>query len=802
MLVQDVRYALRTMARNPGFAAVGILVLGLGIASTTAVFSVVNAALLRPLPYTDPSRLVAVSLLWPGAPREAGVTLRGVETWRQQTRSLSGVGSFVFTELPVKAGSRSDSLVTAAVDPELLHTLGVRPTFGADFSGSGSTAPDRSAIVSYRFWRDALAGDPSTIGRAITVNGSSFTLVGVLPASFQFPRADASYYEKDVDLLIPVVNIADQWGRDNAQWFVIGRLADGMSAAQAQAELTAIDLHARRAPAGAIVPSVRVSSLRERTSRQVRPALLIIFGISLVLLAIACVNVMSLWFSRAAARTREIAIRKAIGASIGRIVRQMMTESACLTVLAGLAGVLLARVFQNALIGLSPFHLPISGRIDIDWRVLGFATLACAVAATLSAVLPALHSSLDREHVMSGAGSRTSSGRLVRNIQRTLTAAQVALGLALLVTAGLLVNSLWRLSDVDPGFRSRNVIGFTFSVPSDHPRNELPALYDRMLAGIGNVPGVESVGLVNYLPPEQRKGVFVPVAIDGEPVTPNGPRPVCNFAMANADYFATLGIPIVAGRAFTNVDSAASTPVAIANDAFVKRYLADGRVVGRRIKTAFDAQPREIVGVIGPMRDRGLGAPPVPAIYVPFRQFAFGYGSIAVRAAVPASALVPAIRERLTEIDGSIPLQNFETLDGRIRDSLGEPRFYTVLSSACAVLAVLFVALGLYGVMAYSVSRRTAEIGVRIAVGAQPSAIVRMVLQQGFIVGAMGSAAGAAMALWLTRLLRGLLFEITPADPSTFAVSIAFVLGVTLVASYVPARRASRVDPIVALRQD
>ena len=802
MLLQDLRYAVRTMAKTPGFTALGILVLGLGIGSATAVFSVVNAALLRPLPYSDPSRLVAVSLLWPGGTREANVTLRSVETWRQEARTVSDIGSFVFTELPVKTGSQSESLVTAAVDPELLRTLGVQPMLGSNFAGGGSTAPDRSAIVSYRFWHDALGADRAAVGRGITINGSAFTLIGVLPPTFQFPRADASYYDTDVDLLIPVVNIADQWGRDNAQWFVIGRLAKGTSAAQAQAELGAIDGHARHPQAGGPVPVVRVSSLGERTSRQVRPALLIIFGISLVLLAIACVNVMSLWFSRVAARAREIAIRKAIGASLGRIVRQMMTESACLTFSAGVVGVLLAWGFQNALISLSPFHVPISGRIDIDWRVLGFAVLACAAAATFSGVLPALHCSLDREHLMSGAGTRSSSGRLVRNIQRVLTTAQVALGLALLVAAGLLVNSLWRLSDVNPGFRSHNVVGFTFSVPSDHARKELPALYDRMLSGLAGLPGVESVGLVNYLPPEQRKGVFVPVTIDGAPVVPNGPRPVCNFAMANPDYFGTLGIPIISGRGFTEADSASSTPVAIANDAFVKRYLPDGHVLGRRIKTPFDGQPREIVGVIGPVRDRGLGVAPVPAVYVPFRQFAFAYGSIAVRAGMPASALVPAIRVRLGEIDGSIPLQNFETLDDRLRGSLNEPRFYTVLSSACAALAVLFVALGLYGVMAYSVSRRTAEIGVRIAVGAQPSAIVRMVLQQGLIVGLTGAAAGAAISLWLTRLLRGLLFGVTPADPLTFAASIAFVIGVTLAASYWPARRASRVDPIVALRQE
>ena len=799
MVPQDIRYAIRSMRHAPGFTGAGIAILGLAIAAATAVFSVVNAALLRPLPYPNPSRLVSVSLLWPGATREGGVTLREVELWRGQAKSFSAVGSFVFTELPVKAGSTSYSLVTAAVDPELLRGLGTAPILGANFSGSGSTRPDNSALVSYRFWRQALGGDPTAVGRSLDVNGSAFVLAGVLPASFQFPRADASFFDKDVDLLIPVVNIADQWGRDSAQWFVVGRLAESVTAAQAQAELSGLDRRLSR-PVSSPIPAARVSSLSDITTRGVRPALLLIFGISTILLLIACVNVMSLWFSRAAARARELAIRKAIGASFGRILRQMLTESACLTCMAAGIGLALARALQKTLIGLSPFHVPLSGPIDIDGHVVGFAACACVVATLVSSVLPALYSSVDRDHLLT-AGTRTSGGRLFTRMQRVLSTAQIALGLSLLTAAALLVNSLWRLSEVDPGFRSRGVVGFTFDIPSDHPRRELPALYDRLLAGIGALPGVQSVGLVNYLPPEQRKGVFVPVAIEGQASNPSG-RSFCNFAMTNEDYFVTLGIPIVAGRPFTEADAATSTPVAIVNDVFVKRYLPDGRALGRHMTTAFDSRAREIVGVTGSVRDRGLAVASVPAVYVPFRQYAFGYGSIAVRALVPPSTLVPEIRARVAQLDPGIPLDNFETLGQRLRRSLGEPRFYTVLASACAGLAVLFVALGLYGAMAYSVSRRTPEIGIRMAVGAQPAAIAAMILRQGLAVGIGGAAIGVAMAFWLTRLLRGLLFEVQPGDPLTFAAASAFVIAITLLASYLPARRASRVDPLVALRQN
>ena len=801
MFVQDLRYAFRSMRHNPGFTAAGIAILALAIAATTAVFSVVNASLLRALPYADPSHLTSLSLLWPNTTREGPVSLHEVEFWREQARAFTGVGSFVFTELPVKAGATSYSVVTAAVDPELLRTLGTPLMLGGNFSGSGSTHPDTSAIISFRFWRDALGADRNAIGKTLTVNGSPFSIAGVLPASFQFPRADASFYDNDVDLLIPVVNIADQWGRDTSQWFAIGRLRDGANLAQAQAELSAIDSRVSR-PQSSPAPAIRVASLSDVTTHTVRPALLLIFGISVVLLLIACVNVMSLWFSRAAARSRELAIRKAIGASFARVLRQMVTESACLTFSAGLAGVMLARVFQRALVDLSPFHVPLSGTIDIDWRVITFAACVCALAAVVSGVLPAFYSNLDGDSLLGGTGTRVSSTRRFVRVQRALSIGQIALGVALLTAAGLLVNSLWRLSEVDPGFRSHGVVGFTFTVPADHPRNQNSALYERLLTSIAALPGVQAVGLVNYLPPEQRKGVFVPVTIEGETPDSSSGRSFCNFAMANDDYFKTLGIPIVSGRAFTKADSETSAPVGIANDAFVRRYLRQRPALGRLVKTPFADRPYEIVGVLGPMRDRGLGVGSVPALYVPFKQFAFGYGSIAVRSTVPASALVPAIRARAAQIDASIPLQNFETLDERIRSSLGEPRFYTVLASSCAGLAVLFVALGLYGLMAYSVSRRTPEIGIRMAVGAQPAAILRMVLRQGLGVGIVGAAIGAAISLWLTRLLRGLLFHVTPADPLTFAAAISMVMLITLLASYLPARRASRVDPIVALRHD
>lgn len=801
MLLQDVRYAFRTMRRNPGSTAFGVLILALGIGAATSVFSVVNAVLLRPVPYAAASRLAAVSRVYPQSPAASlPVSLADVEEWRRRSRQLDGIGSFVFTQVPVRIGDESLSVVTAAVDPELLPTLGTTPALGANFAGSGSTHADRSAILSYRLWSDTLNGDRGAVGRTILVNGEPYTVAGVLPQTFQFPRADASFFDDGVGLLIPVANIADGWGRSSTQWFAVARLSPGGSFDRAEAELNAIAAHASpSAPRAA--GSVRVASLRDQTTRQVRPALMLIMASAAVLLLIACVNVMNLWFSRSAARGREIAIRKAIGATSWRIVRQLLTESLCLVFLAGAAGVVLARLLQSAIVALSPVHLPVSGRIEVDFRVLAFAVAVCAAAAILSGLLPAIHTSLEREH-LSGGGTRISRGRTVANLQGALTISQVALGLALLTGAGLLVNSLWRLGSVHPGFSTNGVLGFSLSVPSDHARSGNAVLYERILSDIREIPGVTAVGWITNLPPEQREGVFIPFTVAGRAPSRPDERLICNFQVSSEDYFRALDIPLEAGRPFTAADRSSSAPVAMVNEALARRYFPDTPAVGQQIKTAFDGRPREIVGVIREIHDRGLGVPTVPTVYVPFRQSGTSFGSIAVRSAVPEAQLVGAVRERVRRIDPSIPLSDFEMLDARVHRSLGEPRFYTVIAAICAAMAVLFVTLGLYAVVAYSVARRTPEIGIRVAMGARRTVILGMVIWQGVRMGAIGAAIGVAISFWVTRLLGKLLFGVTPADPLTFSLATAFLLVVTMLASYVPARRASRIEPLVALRHE
>ena len=799
-LWMDIRYSFRTLAKSPAFAFIAILVLALGIGATTAIFSVVNAVLIRPLPYQDPARLVAISSL----NRRAGasrtfptVSLNEVERWRDESRSLESLGSFVFSSVPVSVGTQSLYLISIGADPELLDTLGIRPALGRNLPGSGSKLKDPSVLISHRIWVEAFQRDPQVIGRSFSMNGHPATVAGVLPPTFQFPRSDASYFSEDPDLIFPVANIADNWGRDSTQWFAIGRLKAGGTIAQADAELKTITARMPGAEPSLRDMSVQLSALNAETTASVRPALLLTLGISIVLLLIACTNIMNLLFSRAAQRGREMAVRKAVGATSWRLVRQMLTESACLTLLAGAIGVALADLATGALVGLSPAHLPISGRVEIDWTVLAFAFVVCSAASILAGVLPALHRSRQTDALT--ATTRSSASRALLHFQRVMMITQIALGVGLLAAAGLLAHSLYRLSSVDPGFRTEGTLAFELAFPSFHPV-ETPRLYERILEATRGVPGVVSAGWITNPPPETRAGAFILFSIVGSTAAL---RPVCNIQVTSEDYFETAGIALTRGRDFSAADARGTPRVAIVNETLARQYFPQGDSLGRHIALSWEGQnDREIVGIIRDIHDRGLNTKSVATVYVPYRQLAFGYGGVVARTKGAPESVIPEIRRRVALVDPTLPLKNVTTIGTRLRRTLDAPRFYTIMAAGCALMAVLFVTLGLYGVVSYSVSRRTAEIGIRMALGAPAEQILRGILWQGLQMAAIGVAMGVALSLAATRLLATLLFEVKPIDPPTLGLAAALVVVVTLVASYFPARRASLVHPMVALRQE
>ncbi len=806
--MQDLRWAFRALRRSPGFTVVAGLVLALAVGATTAVFSVVNAVLIRPLPYREPDRLLAVSSVYapPGAARNdvQRVALSDVDDWRKATTTLESIGAFAYTQLPIRTGDRAFSPVTALVDPEFLPTLGVVPERGTLFAPRGTPGTDFSIIISHRFWALAFDSDPAVVGRPVSVDGASYVVRGVMAEDFQFPRADASYYAEPVDLIVPAAGFSG-FPQNTNQWFGIARLRGGVPLARAADELRTIAAGMAAADARHRDWTVGLASLTDVTTRASRPALLVVLAISLLLLVIAASNVTNLLFSRGAARGSELAIRQAMGCSTGRLVRQMVLESACLTVASGILGVALAVSATNAIVALSPVHLPITQAISLDGSVILFALAVCLATAIAAGIVPAIHAARTSDALVRAPGTRATGGRAIGRAQRALCVVQIALGVALLSVAGTLSGGLWRLSDTDPGYRTDGVMGFAFSVPNDHPMAQRIAFYRDALEQVRTIPGVTSAGLISFLPPETRAGVFMGFSVEGAPPPAKGAPPnVANHLITSPGYFSTMEMSMAAGRDFAESDDEKGAPVIVVNEAFVRKYFADGRALGQRVGIAFGGgkPTREIVGVVRDVHDRGLGRKAYPTIYIPYRQFALPYGSMAVRASADPASIVPEIRRRLARLDPAIPLVNFERVADRIHASLDEPRFYTWLAAVCAGMAVLFVTLGLYGIVSFNVARRTSEFGVRMAIGASSGAILRLVLAQGVWMSGVGSAIGLALALASTRVLGSLPIPVKSLGVAAVASAVGLVAGVTLAASYIPARRASRVSPLAALRQD
>lgn len=803
--LQDIRWAMRSLRRGPGFAIGAGLILTLAVGATTAVFTVVNAVLIRPLPYARPQRLFAVSDVYAPAGRPPEDVVRGrltdVERWRPRATSLEAIGAFAYSEEPIQVGNAAYSPVTALMDPEFLPMLGVPLARGSYFERRNGEGVDFSAIISDRLWREAFGADPAAVGRTVSVNGQVFVVRGILPRGFQFPRADAAYSARPVDLAVPAATMPG-FPHGNRQWLIIARLKDGVSPAQARDQLRAL----AAGDASENPPdrdwTVAMQPLAEATAAGSRLPLLIVFAITLILLAIASSNVVNLLLSRGATRAHELAIRRAMGCTTVRLVRQLISESTVLTLLSGVAGIGLAALTTNAIVALSPVRLPLTERIGVDWRVTLFAIVMSLLTGALAGLVPALHAARTSDSAVRSPGTRASAGRELGRIQGALCVTQVALGVALLTVAGSLVGGLARLGATDPGFRSDGVFGFSLSFPGDRPMEARRTFYQQTLDDIGSIPGVTSVGLITFLPPETRAGVFMPIEVDGEAAPPpNAPGNFANYLVTSPDYFRTIGVTMAAGRNFTPDDNELGRRVVVVNEAFARRYLG-GNAVGRRLSGAFGVDHAEVVGVVHDSHDRGLARDAIPTLFVPFRQFAMMYGAIAIRSSVSPASIIPEIRRRMTRLDPAVPLVDFQTIDSRIHSSLDEPRFYSLLAGGCAGMAVLFVALGLFGLVSFSVSRRTAEFGIRMAVGASSGMIQRLVLRQGVLLAVTGAAIGIALAILPARALGALPFPVRPADPALVGGSVGLVVLVTMLASWLPAWRASRVSPLAALRLD
>ncbi len=792
---QDLRFGLRGLRRNPGFAAVAVLTLALGIGATTAIFTVVNAVLLRPLPYPHPEELVYVQQVLGNYGVQAYVYSPEYSAWQDRSRSLRQVAAYMFAQYNLTGGGEPERVKAGMATASFFSLLGVRPVAGRTFL-PGDDAPGTAPVVvlSEALWRRRYGGNPSIVGKGITLDGKEYTVVGVLPSSFVVP--DKFKLITDYALWVPLVTRQ----KGMAMIRAIGRLKPAVTVATAQAELDAIAQSAlpKRFLELAKV-SVVLSTWHDQVTENSRRSLLLILGAVGFLLLIACVNVANLVLSRATAREREIAVRLATGASRSRIVRQLLTESALLALAGGLLGLGLARWGKDLLVAFISPNLPALEPIGLDYRVLGF-SLALAVVTGLAAGLaPALQSSkVSLSEVLKEASRSTSevrSGKVFRNV---LIVFETALALVLLVGSGLLFRSFLRVRGIDLGFRSKNFLSMTVNLtPSEYATpNVQAAFFQQLMERIKGLEGVQAVA-GSTCPPLGSQKMFVTTAlkVEGQVVEVAHVRTTA----VSPGYFRALGIPLTQGRYFTEADGATSPSVVIVDESFARRYCLGGRCLGGRI--GFRRVVFTIVGIVANARDEAEQAP-TPEVYVPFAQASQPYMAVLVRTAGNPKLWASAVRSQVAIIDKDQPPHDVMTLDDLRTQSLTPRRVNMLLFGAFGALGLILASIGIYGMVSYSVSQRTHEIGVRMALGAERGDVLRFVIRQGLTVILIGVAVGIIGALALTRFLSTLLYGVKPTDPATIAAVSVLLIVVAALASVIPARRATTLDPMVALRYE
>jgi len=801
-LRQDVHYAFRALARSPGFAAAAILTFALGIGVNTAMFTVLNGVLLRPLPFKDPDRLYLVSHRPDNAmfAREASMLDRQYVEYRRQTRTFEATTSYNTFPTTLTGAGEPARIATTAVTAGFFDVLGVRPSLGRAFGPDESHAGAKVVIISDAVWRDRFSSDRAVIGRSLSLDGERRTIVGVMPPGFDFPTGARLWFPTDYEFN----------PHRMAMRPVLGRLAAGVTPRQARAELVAFVQSAdAERPAERVERAVtEVIPLRQQIVGNVRRSLLLFAGAVSFVLLIACANVANLLLMRAATRQREISVRAAIGAGRQRLIRQLLTESVVLAFLGGLLGLVIAAGGVRALLALAPVDLlPRVSEIRLDGTVLGLTALLCVIAGVGFGIVPAFRATRPDLH-LSLSGARHSAGAARVRLRNTLVAAECALAIVLLVGAGLLMRSFVRLRSVNLGFRPDNIVTFMVDLSDDRyptvaSMHEFRARTNQALA---RLPGVSAVAAVNWRPLSWNATIGDFELSDGRKLPPNY---MALKPAVTPDYFRVMGIRIREGRAFTDRDEAAAPRVVVVSRLVADRFWPNGDAIGQRIAMVDKPKPEDwmtIVGIADDIVQFDVKDAPTPAVYLPLPQVEskswLNHLSFAALTDGDPTRVERAIRQVLQTVDPLQPLESVTTMQAVVSQAVAEPLFQTRLLGVFAVLAVLLSAVGIYGVLAYAVAERTHEIGIRVALGARPEQVAAMVVQRTLALAVPGIVIGLAAASWVTRLLAKLLFEVSPTDPWTFGLVAVVLGGVAIAASVIPARRASRVDPMVALRAD
>lgn len=798
-ILQDIRYAVRMLLKKPGFTAVAVVTLALGIGANTAIFTLVNSVLLRPLPYPDPERLVMIWGAHPQIGREAA-SLPDFVDWRQQSRSFEYMAAAARRNFNLSGDAEPTRLLGALVTREFFAVLGIQPILGRTFMAEEDRPGGaRVVILSEPLWRRRFDADENAVGRSLRLNGESYTIVGVAPARLKLPT--------DTELWVPLARDPAQSGRRNDFLAVVARLKPGANITQAQAELRAIMARLERAyPNTNAGWSADVIPLHEQIVADIRLVLLVLTGAVGFVLLIACANVANLLLSRAAARQREIAVRTALGAPRSRLVRQLLTESVLLAIVGGAAGLLLAYWSIEFLVQLQPQKLPRLAEIDLDSRVLGFALLSSVVTGLIFGLAPAfqISRSAAAESLKEGA-HRATSGLARSYLRSSLVVAEVALSLVLLVGAGLMIRSLYSLLDLDLGFDRDNLLTVQIPLPqSSYPENQqVFAFQDRLLERVRALPGVTEATLVSPLP-LSGGSIMWSFAIEGRSLPPPEQVQDASVLIVGDQYVETMKIPLLQGRSFRATDRE-KVPGALINQTFARRYFQMENPLGHRLTFGDPQNPQArwltIVGIVADVKHQTVEEQIYPTVYVPNR----GQDSnmaLVVRTKSEPLNLAAAVRTEVRSLDKDLPVYAVRTMEQVLASALEQRRFSVLVLTIFAMVALALSAIGIYGVVAYSVTQRTHEIGIRMSLGARPLDVLKMVLEHGMKLGFAGVLLGLLGALALTGVLSKLLFGISTTDPITFLSISLLPIAVALLASYLPARRATKVDPIVALRYE
>ena len=806
---QDIRYGLRVLLKSPGLSIVATIALALGIGANTAIFSVVNAVLLRPLPFPDSEALMSVF-----ESDSARGGLRGSYSYpnffdlRDQNHVFDHIAAYHDNSFTLTGQGQPVMLHGLMASADLFAVLGVKPMLGRTFTAAEDkpTETGRVVVLSERLFASRFNSDASVVNKTITLNGNSFTIIGVMPKDFEFPIQNdpLDLWTTTADDATGETPISAQRGAHFLQ--VIGRLKPGLSKNQAQADADVIGARlTQQYPDTNTNKGIRVESTLQALVGDVKPALLIMLGAVACVLLIACVNVANLLLARAMTRHKEMAVRSALGASRLRVVRQLLTESVLLSLAGGMLGLTLAVWWSDLLVALGKKDIPRAIHVGVDWRVLAFTLSVTLLTGLLFGLFPALQLSKTdlTESLKEGRGA--GGGARKNRVRGALVIAELAIAVVLLVGAGLLMQSFWRLQHVNSGLQAQNVLTFSVSLPEVRYSSEKQARFYRDLAArLRVLPGVQSASAALPLPLSgDRFGISF--EIDGRPVARKD-QPSADVFLTEPDYFRTMGVPVLKGRDFELRDDHNSTPVVIVSDTFARQFFPGENAIGKRIKPGISsweddpAQMREIIGVVADIRNRALNTEPKPVYYLPQSQVPFSELTVVVKTSNDPRALVGSVTREVQAMDSDLPVFSVKTMDEYVSSSVAAPRFNTTLLSIFAIVALVLTVIGLYGVMSYSVAQRTNEIGIRMALGAQTRDVLGLIVKDGVKIVVIGLLLGMGGALALTRLLETLLFGVTTRDPVTFLFIAGLLSLVAMLACCIPALRATRVDPLEALR--